>query len=229
MSRRESKEDRKAQRQQRRLDRKADIKKELQRIILACEGTVTEKNYFQAIFDELIQGKGIAKTSFVIAKHNHTDPKGVLQDLLNELKKDPEFEHKWIVIDRDEMRPNGGGHSLENFNGAISSAIAHKIHVAYSNPSFEIWYLLHFEYRHTPIDRDEVIEQLNKYVDYEKNSQTIYTEILPQQDTAISNAKKLIAFHTTGAKKLIPADNNPSTTVYKLVELLNSFNKKGDI
>lgn len=219
MSRRESKDDKKAQRQKRKDDRKVNVKKELQRVILACEGSVTEKNYFQAIFNKLIQSKGIAKTSFVIAPHKHTDPKGVLQDLLNALEKDSEFEYKWIVIDRDEMRPNGGGHPLENFNGAISSAQAQNINVAYSNPSFEIWYLLHFEYRNTPIDRDDVIKKLNKHVDYEKNSQTIDEEILPFQKTAISQAKQLIEENLT----LSPAENNPSTTVYKLVEQLNNL------
>ncbi|MEA2099516.1 MAG: hypothetical protein U9P72_05225 [Campylobacterota bacterium] len=80
MSRRESKEDKKAQRQKKKEDRKVAVKNELQRVILACEGSVTEKNYFQVIFNDLIQNKGIAKTSLVIAKHKHTDPKGVLQD-----------------------------------------------------------------------------------------------------------------------------------------------------
>ncbi len=226
MSRRESKEDRKQQRQQRKDNRKQNITNELQRIILACEGSVTEKNYFQAIFDDLIQIKGIAKTSFVIAKHKHTDPKGVLQDLLTALKKDSEFEHKWIVIDRDEMRPNGGGHELENFNGAISSAEAQNINIAYSNPSFEIWYLLHFEYRSAPLDRDEVIKNLNKHVDYAKNSQTIYEEILHRQEEAIANAQRLTDNYIASGGILKPANSNPSTTAHQLVKLLHKFKKK---
>ncbi len=226
MSRRESKEDKKKQRQQKKIDRIQNTQEELQRVILACEGSVTEKNYFQSIFDNLIQTKGIAKTSFVIAKHKHTDPKGVLQDLLEELKKDSEFEHKWIVIDRDEMRPNGGGHSLENFNGAISSAKAKDINIAYSNPSFEIWYLLHFEYRNTALHRDDVIKELNKYLDYTKNSLTIYKEILHRQEMAIVRAQRLIDTHIGRKDTLSPACDNPSTTVHKLVQLLNSMNKK---
>jgi len=225
MSRRESKDDKKAKRQKSKSDRKVNIRTELQRVIIACEGSVTEKNYFESIFNELIQNRDIAKSSLVIAKHSHTDPKGVLQDLLNALEKDSEFEYKWIVIDRDKMRVNGGGHSVENFNGAISSASSHKIDVAYSNPSFEIWYLLHFEYRNTPLDRDEVIKELDKYVDYKKNSQTIYAEILENQKIAIINAKRLIEMHTSDSKKLSPAEDNPSTTVYKLVELLNDLIK----
>ena len=226
MSRRQSKEDKKLERNRRKDDRKKGIKKELDRVIIACEGSVTEKQYFQAIFDELVKNHNIAKTSLVIANHSHTDPKGVLADLEKALENDSEFEHKWIVIDRDEVKPNGGGHDIENFNGAISSAKANSINVAYSNPSFEIWYLLHFEYRNTALTRDEVITELKKYVDYEKNSKTIYSELLSSQKFAIKNAKKLEAVHTTFGRMLQSAIDNPSTTVYKLVELLNALGKE---
>jgi len=226
MSRRQSKEDKKLERNKRKDDRKTGIRKELDRVIIACEGTVTEKQYFQSIFDDLVENNNIAKTSLVIAKHSHTDPKGVLADLEKALEKDSEFEHKWIVVDRDEVKPNGGGHDVENFNGAISSAEAKGIDVAYSNPSFEIWYLLHFEYRNTALSRDEVIIELKKYVDYEKNSKTIYIELLDLQKNAIDNAKKLEAMHTSHGRKLDPAIDNPSTTVYKLVETLNGLGEK---
>ena len=226
MSRRQSKEDKKLERNRRKDERKKGIKKELDRVIIACEGSVTEKQYFQSIFDELVKNHNIAKTSLVIANHSHTDPKGVLADLEKALENDSEFEHKWIVIDRDEVKPNGGGHDIENFNGAISSAEVKGINVAYSNPSFEIWYLLHFEYRNTALTRDEVITELKKYVDYEKNSKTIYSELLSSQKIAIENAKNLETVHTTFGKFLQPAIDNPSTTVYKLVEHLNTLGEE---
>ena len=148
-----------------------------------------------------------------------------MSDLEKALENDAEFEHKWIVIDRDEMRPNGGGHEVENFNGAISSAKAKGIQVAYSNPSFEIWYLLHFEYRNSPIDREAVIKELKKYVDYAKNSRTIYQEILPLQKVAIANAKRLKATYEVNGRILNPTIDNPSTTVYELVEVLNGLKR----
>jgi hypothetical protein len=225
MSRRVSKEKKKIDRNTRREERKKNLKNELVRVILACEGTVTESNYFRSIFRELINNHNIAKTSLIIVKHSHTDPKGVLSDLEKALENDDEFEHKWIVIDRDEMQPNGGGHEVENFNGAISSANAKGIQVAYSNPSFELWYLLHFEYRNSPIDRDAVIKELKKYVDYTKNSQTIYQEILPLQEVAIANAKRLKATYEVDSRKVNPTIDNPSTTVFELVEVLNGLKK----
>ena len=71
----------------------------------------------------------------VIAKHHHTDPDGVLNDLLNHHNY-KEFDHKWIVIDRDLERTNGGRYPLENFNSAINRAKSNKIEVAYANPCF---------------------------------------------------------------------------------------------
>ena len=225
MSRRVSKDTKKRDRNIRREERKKNLKNELVRVILACEGTVTESNYFRSIFRELINNHNIAKTSLIIVKHSHTDPKGVLSDLEKALERDSEFEYKWIVIDRDEMQPNGGGHEIENFNGAISSANSKGIQVAYSNPSFELWYLLHFEYRNTPLDREEVITELKKYVDYAKNSKSIYQEILPLQKIAIVNAKRLNATHTAHGRNLNPTTDNPNSTVYELVEILNGLKK----
>ena len=40
------------------------------------------------------------------------------------------------------------------------------------------------------------------------------------QETAITNAKRLMAFHGEGHN---PESDNPSTTIHKLVELLKSL------
>lgn len=127
-------------------------------VILACEDSVSAPLYFNAIFDDLKINHAIAAPSLVIAEHKHTDPLGVLQDLLDHPSY-ADFDHQWIVIDRDVERTNGGGHTPENFNQAIAKADGKGIKVAYSNPCFEIWYLLHFEFRNTAIDREELCKQ----------------------------------------------------------------------
>jgi len=214
MSRRKSKEDKKTQRNQTKLDRKQGIKKELARVIIACEGLVTEKNYFQSIFLELIQNHNIAKTSLVIAHHSHSDPKGVLDDLLKALKVDNEFEHKWIVIDRDEH---------ESFSKTLDQAKAMDVNVAYSNPSFEFWFLLHFDNYTTPTHRHHLPNLLKKHITYQKNSKTTYNEILPFQKIAITRSKQLIDKFTLNGRKLNPTIDNPTTTVYLLIEVLNGL------
>lgn len=225
MSRRDNiaKEQRKQAQQSKKLARKQKNREELERVIIACEGEVTEVTYFKDFFDELIQTHHIAKTSLVIAKHKHTNPTGVLKDLIKELECDSDFEHKWIVIDRDEEMVGGGGNTKEDFNSALAIAKSKKINVAYSNPSFEIWYLLHFEFRNTAIDRYEVVENLAKLIGYEKNQLGMFNMLKNSQMNAISNAKKLLSTYEFGGEGHVPSEDNPSTAVHRLIEVLNNL------
>ncbi|PPK61942.1 RloB-like protein [Malaciobacter marinus] len=229
--------------------RKTNNKITVPDVIIACEDSVSSPMYFQKIIDKLIEEKKITQDSFVIAKHKHTNPTGVLEDLKNysdeNNKKYTDFEHKWIVIDRDKERVNGGGHKKEDFNNALKNAKSKKKHlnieVAYSNDSFELWYLLHFNYRDTAILRDEiikkVIEELKKVEPYkffklnkdnikeENYTKMIFETLFNRQKSAINNAKKLL--DTYGISHT-PEEDNPSTRVHVLVEILNNlgaFNK----
>jgi len=224
--------------------RKTNNKATVPDVIIACEDSVSSPTYFQEIVDKLIKDKRITQDSFVIAKHKHTNPTGVLEDLKSysdeNKKKYTDFEHKWIVIDRDMERANGGGHTTEDFNNALKNAKSKRndlnIEVAYSNDSFELWYLLHFNYRDTPILRDEiikkVIEELKKVEPHkfakldkdnikEKNyTKMIFATLLNKQEIAIRNAKNLLNFHGSSNN---PEQNNPSTTVHILIEILNNL------
>ncbi len=203
-------------------NRPQDTRNERETVIIACEDSVSAPLYFRAIFNDLKKNHAIAASSLVIAEHKHTDPCGVLQDLLNHPDYQ-DFDHPWIVIDRDIERTNGGGHPLQKFNQAITQAKHKKIKVTYSNPCFEIWYLLHFEYRNTAIDRDELTKKLERDIDYKKNMRPNLTSF--QENTAINNAKKLIKSWQQAQGKTIPATDNPSTLIHELVELLISFKK----
>ena len=200
--------------------RTQNTRNERETVLIACEDSVSAPLYFRNIFHDLKVNHSIAASSLVIAKHNHTDPNGVLQDLLDHPDY-KDFDHQWIVIDRDVERTNGGGHPLENFNQAITSANSKNIRVAYSNPCFEIWYLLHFEYRNTAMDRDVLIEKLVCDIQYKKNELPGLNQ--EQQNTAINNAQNLINSWKDIQGITKPATDNPSTTVHELVILLNRF------
>lgn len=206
------------------IKRKQNTRNEREALIIACEDKVSAPLYFNAIFDDLKRNHAIATSSLVVAEHNHTDPCGVLQDLLNHSGY-KDFDHQWIVIDRDEERTNGGGHELENFNKAITKADSKSIKIAYSNPCFEIWYLLHFVYRNTAIDRDELNDILERDYQYAKNK--LFTIVIDPklQETAIRNSKHLIKSWIEVQGTIRPVTDNPSTTVHDLIELLNSFKK----
>ena len=224
--------------------RRVNDKKTVPDIIIACEDSVSSPTYFQMIVNKLIEKKIITQDSFIIVKHQHTNPMGVLSDLKkykNENGKSyKDFDHKWIVIDRDSERVNGGGHRKEDFNNALKNAKSKKsnlnIDVAYSNDSFELWYLLHFEYRNTAITRDEivkkVIEKLKEKKSYkfaklnkdnikqENYTKLIFETLKPLQETATRNAKKLLESYGNSHN---PESDNPSTRIHLLVEILNSI------
>lgn len=196
-------------------------------VVLACEGEKTERYYFESLFEILKESRTLSKLSCVFAPHQHTNPTGVLEDLINfqdaigRTYKD--YEHRWIVIDRDEERCGGGGHTLQDFNNAISKAKTNRtgIKVAWSNPSFEIWYLLHFHYHNTAIDRDSVISKLSnaRLVPYKKNDRTMFSQFNQKMlKDAVRHAKRL---HDEAKRaSTSPEATNPGTTVYELVELL---------
>lgn len=227
--------------------RRVNDKKTIPDIIIACEDSVSSPTYFQMIVDRLIEKKIITQDSFVIAQHKHTNPMGVLSDLKNYKNENgksyKDFDHRWILIDRDSERVNGGGHKKEDFNNALKDAKSKKsnlnIEVAYSNDSFELWYLLHFEYRNTAISRDETVKQVikrlkeiepHKFSQLTKNNikQESYTKYIfetlkPLQDEAIRNSKRLLESY---GDEHNPESDNPSTRVHLLVEILNALNLK---
>ncbi|NEW61317.1 RloB domain-containing protein [Sulfurovum sp. bin170] len=227
-------------------------------IIISCEDEASSPTYLRQIVSLLIKTKIITQDSFVIAQHKHTNPFGVLTDLKKyedeNKKKYSNFEHKWIVIDRDveiikkkaktekKQGYKKNGHTKEDFEKAFNNAKSkikkYHIEVAYINDSFELWYLLHFNYRDTAIIRDEipkvVIENLkkrnfNKFKNLtektmksEENTKKIYNELESLQKNAIRNAETLLASYGNTHN---PEKDNPSTNFHVLVKLLNSLGK----
>jgi len=222
--------------------RKKAYKSKVPDVIIACEDSDSSPTYFKQIVRKLKEEKRITQDSLVVAKHRRTNPLGVLEDLIEHRcdngKTYKNFEHKWIVIDRDIARVNGGGHSKEDFNRALQKAKNDKVQVAYSNDSFELWYLLHFEYRDTAILRDEISDKvikkiksinphkfssLDKTTIKQKNvTKEIFDALIDRQDIAVRNAKKLLESYGDSHD---PESDNPSTTVHLLVEVLKGLDK----
>lgn len=104
------------------------------------------------------------------------------------------------------------------------------IRVAYSNEAFELWYLLHFNYHDTGIERARYKALLSKRLqeidptcdEYQKNDPSTYDRLLSRQKKAIQNATRLLAQYDPRR----PYDDNPSTTVHLLVQELREYARK---
>ena len=208
--------------------RKENLRNQRLLLIIACEGEKTERFYFESWFTRLKESRALSSRSCVIAPHSHTNPTGVLVDLLafqDDGLSFKDFEQRWIVIDRDPERTNGGGHTLEDFNNALQQAMNKKpkISVAWSNPCFELWYLLHFRYQNTGTDRDLIQNQIAKALGrkYHKNDPNLFSQTIGKLPDALRNARRL--YQDFQEQGLSADKSNPCTTVYQLVELLEGI------
>ena len=99
------------------------------------------------------------------------------------------------------------------------------MYAAYSNQSFELWYLLHFEYLNSGIERNRYLSKLDQHLgcEYEKNCDNMHIYLdSTKRETAIRNAERLLGLYNP---KSSPSKNDPSTTVHELVKILVEASK----
>jgi hypothetical protein len=187
------------------------------RFLIVCEGKKTEPNYFDGFQNEL------RTTAFL-----KIEPAGMVSlSLVKKAKrlKDDDGEYKndevWCVFDRDFKSENN---NQQNFNAAIKLAQENKINLAVSNDAFELWFLLHYEYYSSATHRTNLYKRLCHQTrlgtKYKKNSKDMYEKLKEKQPQGIQNAKKL--WQECDGNY----NTNPSTTVFLLVEKLNSLLNK---
>ena len=187
--------------------RRVDHREKRRRFLIVCEGTRTEPNYFRrfrgSAIDVKVVGTGRAPLAVI----------ETAQRLSNEeQKKGIPYDEVWVVFDKD-------GVPAEQFNRAIRLAKQAGFHPAYSNQAFELWYVLHFEYLNVAIPRRQYQKRLDELLGrpYRKNDPSLYDVLLPRQEVALRNAKRLLASYPEHN----PAQDDPCTTVHLLVEALN--------
>lgn len=187
--------------------RSVDTREPRQRFLIVCEGERTEPNYFRAfrVPGLVIEIKGIAKQA-----------RQLVEEAIRYRNQQP-YDQVWCVFDRDDVL-------AAEFNDAIRFAKQEDMDVAYSNEAFELWYLLHFHYYATALQRQQYADLLDKLLKhrYVKNSTTMYAGLLILQPQALKHAHKLLAEHPSSST---PASCNPSTTVHLLVEELNKHRR----
>lgn len=203
----------KRHRQKRRREKRESYEREVatrlprKTFLIVCEGTKTEPNYFRSfeVLSAKVEIRGTGRNTLSLVHY--------AERILDE--RDEEFDEVWLVFDKDSF-------SSVSFNNAVFFCQAHHdegFRVAYSNEAFELWYLLHFELITKPISRFNYNAMLSKRMKtyYKKNLPNMYQQLLPRQPLAIENAQLLYEKRSNS-----PAKDNPSTTVFQLVEELNS-------
>ena len=137
------------------------------------------------------------------------------------------IDEVWAVFDRDSF-PD------QNFNNAITKGQQVGVSCAWTNESFELWYLLHFQLFENAMRRKgykalierELSQKLGQPYVYQKNSPDMFVLLRKHGNIkqAITRAKQLEA-EFAGLTDY--ANHNPCTKVHELIEKL-LFPKRDD-
>ena len=184
-------------------------------ILIVCEGECTEPYYLDGLRRDL----GLSNVQ-VAGKECGSDPASVVQYALKRQEQD-KFEHIFCVVDRDEH---------QSFDQAIklvraSADAGIPIEIIPSYPSFEFWYILHFQFTRAPIIRTgntssgaNAVRVLKKHMKphggYEKSQINMWDHLKTDLPQAIKNSRQA----RNQAAEV--GELNPSTDVDKLVSFL---------
>jgi hypothetical protein len=192
------------------LRRTAARLKPRRRLLILCEGEVTEPNYFLSMRREV---RNLLVEIEVIPKCGV--PKTVVEEGADRKKKAQRaarragdsflsYDEVWCVFDVDDH---------PRLNDALQQARDNKLQLAVSNPNFELWILLHFQDQFAHEPRAQIARSLRRHLpEYVKN--VPYDAIRPFYQLAVARAQRLEEMH----QRNDTVGGNPSTGVYRLTE-----------
>ncbi|WP_251862450.1 RloB family protein [Clostridium sp. Marseille-Q2269] len=217
-------------------------------IVIICEGKETEVDYFKKFNSRYtrVDVRVADKNSIGKNKAKATDPESLVDKALYIKENDYDINPKdgdrvWCIfdVDIDYNNNNPVESKIQQIERAKKRA-NNKIILGISNPCFEFWYLLHFEYTTANLKNyNSVIKKLNKYIkDYEKNK-SIYDELKNNIDNAVKRSLKLKEYHESLHRQLPDRfinnyninvrdfiQSNPYTNIGDLVQYIDKLGNK---
>jgi hypothetical protein len=192
------------------------------RIVIVVEGTETENLYFEDMKKDF--HIPTVKIS-IIDSDGKTAPFQIIERAImtrENFKTRQEWEEDedelWCVFDTED------GSNASGLLEAYSKADREEIKLAVSNPSFEYWYLLHYEETGREfLNADAVISRLRRFMkEYEKNK-SVYSKIKRYLTVAaLPHAQRLRSCNPS----LWSEKGNPSTGVDILVEKIKKLSER---
>ncbi|MBC5626608.1 RloB domain-containing protein [Clostridium sp. NSJ-49] len=206
-------------REGRRKSRKISVRDERpETCLIITEGTETEVNYFEnmkKIINNRYRNREIQE-NYPIKVEGKGRSTSVLVNEAIKRKNRENFSKVWVVFDKDDN---------SDFDVAIKLAKENNIEVAWSNESFELWLLLHFQDLSVGIKRNQYLSNLNNHFKnnninngiYNKNISNIFDVMLDKVDMAIMRSEKLRKYYHRQSEQNA-SNMNPGTTVDILVK-----------
>ena len=181
-------------------------------ILIVCEGSITEPEYFDGFWHSchnprvrvhVPKDHGVPKTLVGIAKDLKND---ALKQAKEQGDDNLAFDAVWCVHDVDDH---------PHLHEAREMADANGVELAISNPSFELWLLLHF--RDSPgMQHRDALGPMIKQFDPGYDKHVIYSKYSAGYEVAVERARRL----DQAAEERNETEGNPTTGVYKLTSLI---------
>lgn len=198
--------------EQRSLSRRSPSRSPKTRILVVCEGRVTERQYVKAfqhqvrnprVHVEVAKETGVPLTVVECAVRLRDEAVSDARRLRDENLL---WDEVWGVFDIDDH---------PNLDKAINLAREKGIHLAISNPSFELWALLHFQEQRAFATRQQVRVSLKVHLpNYDKELD--FALMVPRYAAAVSRAQAL----DHEAQVHNEPGRNPSSGVYRLTQAI---------
>jgi hypothetical protein len=174
------------------ISRRELLREPKRKLIIVCEGIRTEKLYFEAIKKHL----RLASVDIQVLHAGATNP-GAIVKFVDNMRTELKRERAWGGDDRISAVYDGMEHYRNNpddWHKALDLAKAKQINLAITNPSFEFWYLIHFQDQNGWIERDEALKLLkNKHIPGYDKAVCYYPDPLEDRtEAAIERANQLV-------------------------------------
>ena len=204
-------------RRRRTLRRKAPFRNPKPKILIVSEGRLTEPDYFYA----LARSCGALVSFEVIIERAAGVPLSVVEKAIRHLSglgrmtNFSRHDTVWAVFDRDEH---------PHFDRAIGEALTAGVKVAFSNPCFELWLVLHFQDWDRPMDRHSMQHELRRLLpsfDPSGSKRADFSALSANVGLAVNRGR---AMEQRRIEERTPR-GNPVTTVFHLVEHMRQASK----
>lgn len=199
------------------LRRLAPTRTPKRRILVVCEGQVTEPEYIrsfqhaarnQRVHVEVAKEHGVPLT--VVQEAQRLRDEAVLE--AKRLKdQNLRYDEVWAVYDTDDHPHLPEAHLL---------AEREDIKLAISNPCFELWVLLHFQDQSASIHRDKVRAALQAHMPGYDKSLT-FSPLSPKEAAYAEAVRRAKALDAAAEEHGAPG-RNPTTRVDLLTESIRS-------
>ena len=187
----------------------------VRRLLIVCEGAVTEPSYFHALAawrkqpGVVVETHGPAGVPQSLVDRATSLRDRALEDARRERDDNLEYSEVWCCFDVD---------AHPDVPAARRTALDRGLKLAMSNPCFEFWLYLHYadspgaQGRHDMqrLLRERQAGVTEKHVDFER--------LIPGYDAAIDRARRILgAAHEQGEPT-----RNPTTEIVNLVEVIDA-------